>query len=103
MRAYNSKIDKYYSPDDTPELYLTDEQIELGLSLVPIYKEDSEIEVRELIRKIEIINQQEKLLKVSKEESFKVNKELANNFFRKYGFWPYLTKTYKNFYSYFIK
>lgn len=39
MRQYNPDVDKYYSPDDTPDLYLSDEQVKEYIGKISIEKE----------------------------------------------------------------
>ena len=99
MRAYNKDLDEYYSPDDTPELYLTDEQINAVLNSLPHIDKPAEINVREAIKQIETINREEKLGKISASESSAKIRNISNDFLRKYGFWPYITKTFELFYK----
>ncbi len=104
MRAFNSKIDKYYSPDDTPEIFLKSEQVEEALSTINLIdNSDEEIEVRSVIRKIEELNRKEKKGEISEMECNNFTRKITNNFAEKYDFWPYMTKTYKAFYKYFIR
>jgi len=103
MRPYNEDLDNYYSPDDTPELYLTENQVDFVLTRLSVINDPAEIEVREIIRDIESINRMEKLGNIREEESADKIKTLSNNFLKKYGFWPYKTKTHESFYKYFDK
>jgi hypothetical protein len=99
MRPYDKDMDRYYSPDDTPELYLTEEQINDAFDSLPYMNENAEINVRETIKQIETINREEKLGKISSSESAAKIKTLSNDFLQKYGFWPYVTKSFELFYK----
>jgi len=99
MRPYNRDLDNYYSPDDTPDLYLTEEQINIALASLPSMNENAEISVRETIRRIETINREEKLGNISPSESNEKIKSLSNSFLQKYDFWPYITKSFELFYK----
>jgi len=100
-RPYNKNKDSFYSPDSTPMLYLFEQDILTALDDIPLYEGESEIEVRGLIADIETLNRKEKMGEISPELCLKRNKELADSFLDKYGFWPYITKTYEAFYQYF--
>jgi hypothetical protein len=99
MRAYDKNLDEYYYSDDTPELYLTDEQIDDVLNSLPYIDDPAEINVRETIKQIEIINREEKLGKITPSESGARIRDISNNFLRKYDFWPYVTKSFELFYK----
>jgi hypothetical protein len=99
MRPYDENRDRYYSPDDTPELYLTEEQINGVLDLLPVMSEYAEISVRETIKQIETINREEKQGKISPAESTGKIKTLSNDFLHEHGFWPYVTKSFELFYK----
>ncbi|MDR1468628.1 MAG: hypothetical protein LBT00_04980 [Spirochaetaceae bacterium] len=99
MRAYNKNLDEYYSPDDTPELYLTDEQINGVLNSLPHIDKPAEINVREAIKEIETINREEKLGNILPAESSVKIRNISNGLLQKYGFWPYVTKTFELFYK----
>lgn len=103
MRQYNPDVDKYYSPDDTPDLYLSDEQVKEYIGKISIEKEESEFEVRHLIVEIESLNRFAKMGEISNEENYIQSKKLADSFLQKFGFWPYVTKTYELFYKNFIR
>jgi len=102
MRPYNKDIDTYYSPDDTPDLYLTEEQVNNTLEMLSEINEPSEIAVRDVIKRIETINREEKLGIISTKDSFSKIRTISDDFLDKYGFWPYITKTFENFYESFI-
>jgi hypothetical protein len=99
MRPYNKDLDEYYSPDDTPELYLTEEQINCTLDSLPCMNENAEINVREIIKQIETINREEKLGEISSSESAAKIGIISNDFLQKHGFWPYVTKSFELFYK----
>lgn len=99
MRAYNKEIDGYYSPDSTPTLYLTEEQVNTVLCKLPCINTPSEITVRETIRIIEKLNREEKLGSISGSDATKKIAEISNAFLHEYGFWPYITKTHEQFYK----
>lgn len=103
IRKYNADIDEYYSPDDTPNLFLTEEQVEEVLASIPKINEESELEAIEIIRKIEKLQRDEKLGEISNDECVKENDKISDYFLKKYGFWPYVTNIYKNFYMSFVK
>jgi hypothetical protein len=103
MRNYNPKKDRYYSPDDTPNLYLTDEQINHALKSIPNFDGREEEEVRRVIIKLETLNRDEKLGQITPDDSFKRSRKLADEFLKQFGFWPYITKTHQAFYEFFIK
>lgn len=102
-RLYNENIDDYYSPDDTPHLFLSEEQINEALANLKHYSEQSEIEAKALLKRIEQLNRQEKLGEITPEKCLDKNKELVKAFADKHGFWPYITKTYQDFYEFFRK
>jgi ferritin-like metal-binding protein YciE len=99
MRPYNRKTDRYYSPDDTVELYLTEEQINEALESLPQTDNSAELSVRKTIKKIETINRNEKLGKISSSESTVKIRNISNDFLNEYGFWPYITKSFELFYK----
>ncbi|MDR3259726.1 MAG: hypothetical protein LBT51_08995 [Fusobacteriaceae bacterium] len=103
MRSYDKNLDDYYSPDDTPELYLTEEQIDNTLNAIPDYDDPAEIEVKKTIKIIETINREEKFGKISKEDCITKSNKVSDDFLEKYGFWPYITKTFEEFYKLFEK
>jgi hypothetical protein len=103
MREYDPQKDNYYSPDDTPNLYLTNKQIKSHLEDIPKFDKCDEKEVRKVIIKIEILNKREKMGKISTNECHKKIEELNDKFLNKYDYWPYMTKTYELFYKSFIK
>jgi len=99
MRQFNPKIDYYYSPDSTPNLYLSEEQVEHALDKISQYGEEAEKVVRSLIRKVEELNRLEKNGIISNDECVLRANKIENEFVKKFGFWPYVTKTYKEFYN----
>lgn len=102
MRAYNRELDNYYSPDDTPHLYLENIQIEEALNNIQNYESQDEKDVRTYIMKIEKLNANQKKGKITEEDCLKSINELAEDFANKYDYWPYMTKTFKEFYNFFI-
>lgn len=100
-RPYDKNRDSFYSPDSTPMLYLFEQDIRAALEGIPVYDEKSEIEVRDVIVEIETLNRKEKTGEISHDLCMKRNKELADSFLDRFGFWPYVTKTYDAFYQYF--
>jgi hypothetical protein len=99
FRAYNRKTDNYYSPDDTPHLFLTEEQVNNALGSLPIMKEPEEIKVREIIKQIETINRDEKMGNISSSEANKKISTISDDFLFDFGFWPYITKSFELFYK----
>jgi hypothetical protein len=99
MRPYDKNLDSYYSPDDTPELYLTENQVNCALEKLPFINEPAEIAVIEVIKEIEHINRMEKTGSITEHESSKKIKEISNSFLKEHGFWPYITKTHERFYK----
>lgn len=103
MRKYNEKTDKYYSPDATPDLYLDEETVNSVLASIEDFKGDEEVEVKNLIKEIEALHRDACLEKISLKDSKTQIKKLSDKFLEKYGFWPYLTKTFAAFYGHFDK
>jgi hypothetical protein len=103
FRPYDNNRDDFYSPDLTPDLYLLEETVLGVLSEIPSRSEEEEIEVRDLIIRIETLNRKEKLGSISIEECFAQNKIIAEDFLRKYGIFPYVAKTYEQFYDSFSR
>lgn len=103
MRKYDKKTDKYYSPDSTPDLYLDEETVDSVLDSIEAYKADEEVEVRKIIKEIEALHRDACLEKISLNDSKAQIKKLSDKFLEKYGFWPYLTKTFTAFYGHFDK
>lgn len=104
MRAYDKEKDSYYSPDDTPELYLTEQQVKEALDYIAKHTDSpEEFDVRILIAKVEELNRKEKLGSISESECRRMIEKITDDFADKYDFWPYITKTFTSFYKYFIK
>ena len=103
MRKYEKNIDDYYSPDSTPDLYLDEDLVILVLDSIDKIETDDEIEVREVIKKIESIQRDYCINKITLEESKSKIRYISEQFFNKYEYWPYVTKTYDAFYRYFDK
>lgn len=103
MRQYNPNIDKMYSPDDTPELYLSIQQIEYTFNKIKCFEGEDEKAVIEVIREIETLNRKEKLGQITPKECKEKIKIISNNFLDRFGHWPYITKSYKAFYQLFIR
>jgi hypothetical protein len=99
MRPYDRRIDQHYWPDDTPDLFLTEEQVDEVLRNIPLLADPKEIDVRHVIVTIEKINREEKLGVVSTEESIMTCRKISNDFLSKHSVWPYKTKTYDSFYK----
>ena len=103
MRKYNNNVDEYYSPDATPDLYLDDETVNSVLEQISRIETEEEIEVRTLIKKIETLHRNACLGGISLEASKQEIRKLSDSFLEKFGFWPYLTKTFTAFYKSFEK
>jgi hypothetical protein len=100
-RPYDESIDTLYSPDATANLYLTEEMVNDALAAIPAYDEASEKEARSLVIEIESLNRAEKLGKITAEKCFAENKRISDYYLAKFGFWPYMSKTYSEFYELF--
>lgn len=99
MRPYDRTLDHYYSPDDTSDIFLTEEQVKSALQKIPLLDSPEEIDVRQIIISIEEINREEKLAYISSEDSTVRCRKISNDFFAKHGIWPYVTKTHNAFYK----
>lgn len=103
MRKFDNKIDDYYSMDDTPDVYLDEEQIESALEKIKIPNEEAELAAVELLKKSEQIHRDSLLGKFSNDDCTKQIQLLEDGFVSKYGFWPSASSVYENFYSQFMK
>ena len=103
FRQYSVDLDDLYSPDATPSLFLSEEQVEESLNSVPQYSEEPEKEARSVVVEIEALNRQEKAGLISADKSLSRNRAIAEQFLEKYGFFPYVTRTYQQFYEYFAR
>ena len=103
MRKFEEKIDGFYSMDDTPDIYLDDEQIQSALKKIKIPNEEAELAAVELLKKSEQIHRDSLMGKISDEECTKQIQALEDEFVSKYGFWPSASSVYENFYSQFVK
>lgn len=103
MRKFNKSIDDFYSMDETPDVYLDDEQIETALSKITISDEDAEVAAVELLKKEEQIHRDSLMGKYSDDESTKLIQTLEDEYVSKYGFWPSASSVYEDFYSQFVR
>ncbi|MCP3685983.1 MAG: hypothetical protein GY861_25340 [bacterium] len=98
-RPYDPNIDKFYYPDDTPELYLTEEQVENILKKIPAFTTPEEEDARMEIQGIERAHRMKCTSSITHKEYLKKCKNISNKFLKKHGFWAWETKTVKEFYN----
>ena len=100
-RPYDPDKDEYYYPDYTPDLYLTDEQIEIALEEIEISDDSAEKETQKIIRQIETLHRKVCLGKLKHTEFLAKCDQISDKFVKVFGYWHSETKTYKDFYKHF--
>lgn len=102
-RPYNPEKDDYYYPDDTPEIYLTENQVEQILAQILALDDSAEKDARDEVRQIEKLHRMRCLGQITQEEYLEKCKEVSEEFGNKHGFWAWETVTVKSFYEYFSR
>ena len=101
MRQFNPQKDKYYSMDNTPDLYLTTEQVNDALNKIKIRNDEMEQSAVELLKKSVNIHMEKGLGKLTGDEESNEIQNLEKDFVSKFGIWPYQTEVYTDFYNLF--
>ena len=103
MRKYDKDIDDFYSMDETPDVYLDDEQIQNALANIKIPNEEAELEAVEILKKSEQLHRDSLMGKLSDDECTKLIQEIEDKFVSTFGFWPSASCVYEDFYAQFVK
>ena len=79
MRKYDKDIDDFYSMDETPDVYLDDEQIQNALANIKIPNEEAELEAVEILKKSEQLHRDSLMGKLSDDECTKLIQEIEEH------------------------
>lgn len=101
VRPFNPKMDKIYGFDETPDLYLEDEQIEEAFSSLPQNNTSEAMAVKQAIIKIETLKREYCKGLLSFETMKQQVSEIDKVFFSKFGYWMYVSSVHQSFYNFF--
>ena len=103
MRQFDPIYDEIYGLNETPDLYLSEEQVSAALERISISKGKGEEEALQFVYQIESLHRNEALDKISHNEFLSEIKQRQDKFVKEFGFWPYAANSYKAFYEQFNK
>lgn len=103
MRQFEPNKDEIYGLNETPDLYLSEEQLSAALKRISISKEKGEEEALQFVFQIESLHRKEALGKISHNDFLSEIKQKQDKFVKEFGFWPYAANSYKAFYGQFNK
>lgn len=99
-RPFDPQIDHEYHPDNTVGIYLTQQQVKQYLDKVEKINSPDELEARSVIQKIEALHRDE-LTGKTKSINPEAYDKITSSFAKKYGYWPFHSKTSIAFYNLF--
>ena len=94
-RLYDPEVDESYHPDDTPRLYLSDQQVRATMAKLPPTSDPAELEARTIL---ELVETEHRL--VLRQESTRTTASHRIEDYRiRHGSWPWSSESARRFYE----